>query len=234
MIEKHRPNERQGSEAKRDEPEPATNRVETYPEPAGVAPSDQYAVRVEQSGRQYDSFVYLTKAQWRTNRSKTTSWTTFSFSGRVTVVVTRLRKGAVQNCRILPSRYGIEPQIEGNRVAFELDRPRKVAVEFDGDTTHPMLVFADSLETDVPDANAPNVVYFGPGVHDIGDRFIASGSTVYLAGGAYVKGRLRATDVQDVTIRGRGVLSGENYPHGSTYDHHLLNLQGMQTRREKQ
>jgi len=208
-----------------------TKMVETYPGPDSVAPSDQYAVKVEQSGKQYDSFVYLSKAQWRTNRSKTTSWTTFSFSGRVTVFVTKLKAEMVGTCKILPSSYRIKPRIRGNRVSFELDRPRKVSVEFDGDTTHPMLVFADSLETNVPNANDPNVIYFGPGLHKIGDKFIGSGKTVYLAGGAYVKGRLRATDVQDVTIRGRGVLSGEDYPHGSTYDHHLLNIQGMQTKR---
>ena len=212
-------------------PDSEAKMVETYPGPDGIDPSDQYAVKVVQNGKQYDSFVYLSKAQQKTNRSKTTSWTTFSFSGRVTVFVTRLKAEAVKTCTILPSRYGITPRIEGNRVAFELDRPRKVSVEFDGDTIHPMLVFADSLETDVPDTNDPNVIYFGPGVHKIGDKFIGSGKTVYLAGGAYVKGRLRATDVQDLTIRGRGVLSGEDYPHGSTYDHHLINIRGMQTKR---
>lgn len=216
---------------KRGKPDPETKMVETYPGPAGIAPSDQYAVKVEQSGKQHDSFVYLTKAQQKTNRSKTTSWTTFSFSGRVTVVVTKLKAKTVQKCKILPSSYGIKPRISGNRVSFELDRPRKVSVEFEGDITHPMLVFADSPETDVPDAKDPRVVYFGPGVHKIGDKFIGSGKTVYLAGGAYVKGRLRATDVQDLTIRGRGVLSGEDYPHGSTYDHHLINIQGMKTKR---
>ena len=205
--------------------------VVTYPGPDGIAPSDQYAVKVQQSGKQYDSFVYLCNAQWRTNRSKSNSWTTFSFSGPVTVSVTKLKAETIKTCKILPSSYGIEPRIEGNRVTFELDRPRKVSVEFDGDIVHPMLVFADALETDVPNANDPDVVYFGPGLHEIGDTTIGSGKTVYLAGGAYVKGRLKAHNVQDVTIRGRGVLSGEEYPHGSNYSHNLINIQGKQTTR---
>jgi formylglycine-generating enzyme required for sulfatase activity len=208
-----------------------TNMVETYPGPDGVAPSDQYAVNVEQSGKQHDSFVYLSNSQYRTNRSETTSWTTFSFSGPVTVTVTKLQGGTVGTCKIIPSSYKIEPRIEGNSVTFELDRPRKVSVEFDGDTTHPMLVFADSLETGVPDANDPNVIYFGPGVHEIGDTFIDSGKTVYLAGGAYVRGRLRGNNVQDVTIRGRGVLSGEDYPHGSTEEANLINFKGRQNKK---
>jgi formylglycine-generating enzyme required for sulfatase activity len=92
-----------------------------------------------------------------------------------------------------------------------------------------MLVFADALETDVPDANDPDVLFFGPGVHEIGDTKMDTYKTVYLAGGAYVKGRLQAGNMQDFTIRGRGVLSGEAYPHGTNNDHHLLNIGGGQT-----
>jgi hypothetical protein len=203
----------------------------TYPGPQGVAPSDQYSVQVEQDGLPHESFVYLCHAQQSTNRSKTTSWTTFSFAGPATVTVTRLNGKAINSCQILPSSYGIEPRIDGSSVSFELDRPRKISVEFDGDITHPMLVFADALETDVPDADDPDVVYFGPGIHEIGDREIESGKTVYLAGGAYVKGRLKANNVQDVTIRGRGVLSGEDYPHGSVYEDNLIYFQGERTTR---
>jgi hypothetical protein len=116
-------------------------------------------------------------------------------------------------------------------VTFELDRPRKISVEFDDEITHPMLVFADALETDKPDENDPNVIYFGPGLHEIGDKVIESGKTVYLAGGAYVKGRFKANNVQDVTIRGRGVLSGEDYPRGKTYDDNLIYIQGQRTTR---
>ena len=86
---------------------PRITMVRTYPGPDGIDPSDQYAVKVVQNGKQYDSFVYLSKAQQKTNRSKTTSWTTFSFSGRVTVFVTRLKAEAVKTCTILPRRYGI-------------------------------------------------------------------------------------------------------------------------------
>jgi hypothetical protein len=205
--------------------------VETYPGPNGIAASDQYSVKVQQQGTQHESFVYLCKAQQKTNRSKTTSWTTFSFSGPITVIVTRLTTNPVKSCRILPSNAGVQPRIQGNQVTFELDRPRKLSVEFDNDTTHPMLVFADALETDKPDKSDPDVIYFGPGLHQIGDQVIESGKTVYLAGGAYVKGRFKANNVQDVTLRGRGVLSGEDYPKGKNYDDNLIYIQGQETTR---
>jgi hypothetical protein len=223
--------ERDDVKTKKHQPASQINTVVTYPGPDGVTPSDQYSVIVEQGGKQHDSFAYLCHAQQSTNRSKTTSWTTFSFSGPVTVVVTKLKGEAIKGCRILPSSYGIEPRTVGNTVTFELDRPRKVSVEFDDDITHPMLVFADSLEIDIPNADDPNVVYFGPGLHEMGDRDMESGKTVYLAGGAYVKGRFKGKNVQHVTIRGRGILSGEEYPHGKTYNDNLIYIEGRQTTR---
>ncbi len=223
----------QADDVKKKDHQPATlkNTVVTYPRPDGVTASDQYSVAVKQGGKQQESFVYLCNAQQKTNRSKTTSWTTFSFSDAATVVVTKLKGEAIKSCKILPSSFGIEPRIEGNTVTFELDRPRKLSVEFNDDITHPMLVFADPLETDIPNADDPNVIYFGPGLHKIGNRAIESNKTVYLAGGAYVKGRFKANNVQDVTIRGRGVLSGEDYPHGKMYDDNLIYIQGQQTTR---
>ena len=222
----------QQSETKERPSAVAVDVVETYPGPEGIFASDQYSVKVEQGGTQHDSFVYLCNSQQETNRSKTTSYTTFSFSGAVTVVVTRL-KGTqpIKTCAILPSSFGIEPIISGNTVTFKLERPRKISVEFDDEIIHPMLVFADALETDKPNVNDPNVIYYGPGLHEIGDKVIESGETVYVAGGAYVKGRFKAEDVQDVTIRGRGVLSGEDYPKGKTYDDNLINFRGQQTSR---
>ena len=108
--------------------------IVTYPGPAGIERSSQYAVQVMQEGRTRDSFVYMSRAQWRSNRSETTSWTTFSFSGKVTVRVTK-RSGDFQDCKILPTSCRIKPKVKGNSIEFRLDKPRKVSVEFDGDIT---------------------------------------------------------------------------------------------------
>ena len=66
---------------------------------------------------------------------------------------------------------------------------------------------------DIPTKTTAKVIYFGPGVTDLGQEplKIPDGQTVYLAGGAYVKGRLQAAETtgnQGVTVRGRGILSG--------------------------
>jgi len=109
----------------------------------------------------------------------------------------------------------------------------------DTDLSNPMLVFANPVETAAPNAGAANVqavtpglsvpagasqpqlsgsqntLYFAPGVYDLGltPLSIASNETVYLAGGAYVKGFLAlAQGASNVSILGRGILSGEDLP----------------------
>jgi len=206
--------------------------VVTYPGPKGVTVGNYYAASVEQGGVDHSSFVYEVNRQQETSLSLTTSWTTFSFSGEVTVTVTRLGGEPISTCEVLPSSYGIETEVSGDTCTFELDRARKLSVEFDGDTTHPMLVFADALETDIPDPKDPNVLYFGPGLHDIGDTTLTSGQTVYIEGGAVVFGRFLVgspdalADEEGITIRGRGVLSGEGYPQGTSNEDHFINFWG--------
>src|SRR5699024_5276931 len=58
------------------------------------------------------------------------------------------------------------------------------------------------------DNEVPDTLYFAPGYHYlVGCRlFVPSGKTVYLAGGSVVVGSFVCESVQDVTIRGRGIV----------------------------
>lgn len=61
-----------------------------------------------------------------------------------------------------------------------------------------------------PTANgkAPDVIYFAPGMHYLEETLlnIPSGTTVYIAGGAIVVGAFVCERVENVIIRGRGIL----------------------------
>jgi hypothetical protein len=187
--------------------------VVTYPAPAGIAASDQYAVTVRQRGRDHDSFVYETEARKPdTNIGTDTSWTSFSFAGPVHVSVRRL-DGTATGCRVRPSSLRVPTSFEDGTCRFLLTDAANVSVEFEPDTTNPvdhaMLVFANPPETDVPDPDDPNVRYFGPGVHRLGrDVPLHSDETVYLAGGAWVEGAFVGTGLENVVIKGRGIVSG--------------------------
>ena len=93
-----------------------------------------------------------------------------------------------QALRIRPLSYGIAPAVQGRTISFQLSRPCQPTIELDGGIERPLHLFANPLEVDPPRPNDQRVLYFGPGVHEIGTAKISSGTTVYLAGGAVVRG----------------------------------------------
>ena len=183
-----------------------------YPAPQAVVyamHNDDYTVRVRQPGGEWqDLYEYNVKVDL--DKPQDASMVYFDFSGTVEVFV-RKNNGNVQSVKIRPSSYEIKSILNGNSIIFTLTDPKKISIEFDGDKLHNLHLFANPIETFRPDPNDPNVVYFGPGVHtpkDLpGEAFnIGSGKTVYIAGGAIVRGKLLCDRVQNVRIIGRGII----------------------------
>jgi hypothetical protein len=122
-------------------------------------------------------------------------------------IVSRIPVDAV---RVRPSAAAIVPEVAGDTIRFALERPGQYTVEING--VHRALhLFANPPETAIPDANAPDVLYFGPGVHCAGLIRMRSGQTVYLAAGAVVYGAILAEHVRDAVIAGRGILDGSKF-----------------------
>ncbi|ASW55523.1 hypothetical protein [Plantactinospora sp. KBS50] len=183
-----------------------------YPGPSGVAASNRYAVTVNgQSSFTYQALARKTD----TNREEDTSWTSFSFSGSVTVQVTALNQSGLTGCMVRPYAAAIATSYANNVCTFTMSQPRNVSVEFNPNIhnpiAHPMLVFANPPENDVPPATGdPNVRYFGPGVHYLGaGQVLQDNQTIYLAGGAYLQAAFIAPGaVHNLTIKGRGIIDG--------------------------
>ncbi|HTZ20395.1 MAG TPA: glycosyl hydrolase family 28 protein [Opitutaceae bacterium] len=201
--------------------------IVTWPVPEGVPHNDDFTVRVRAPGGAWrDAFVYAVQVDMRNVR--TASMVTFDFSGAAEVSV-KNNRGRIETARIRPLSAGIIPTVKGDTLTFTLAQPCNLSVEVNGDVYHNLHVFTNALETDVPDPRDPNVIYVGPGVHtfsgtlDVGvDRVVngqfgtqsvaasvidvPSGKTLYLAGGAIVKAAIRCRGVENVRIRGRGIL----------------------------
>ena len=184
----------------------------TYPAPQAVVyamHNDDYTVKVRKPGGEWqDLYEYNVKVDL--DKPQDASMVYFDFSGTVEVFVQK-NNGNVQTVKIRPSSYEIKPILNSNSITFTLNDPKKISIEFDGDRLHNLHVFTNPIETSRPDPNDPNVVYFGPGVHmpkDLpGNAFnISSGKTVYIAGGAIVRGKLFCDKVQNVRIIGRGII----------------------------
>ncbi|MDQ0090747.1 hypothetical protein J2T12_004170 [Paenibacillus anaericanus] len=134
----------------------------------------------------------------------------FDMSGHVKVTITPDTN--FETYQLVPYSLDLAGEREGNTISFTLKKPVNVSLVLDGNYQGKVLhLFAQAPETDIPDASDPSVIYFGPGYHDLGGygaepTFLKSGQTLYIAGGAILRGRVRANDVTDVTIRGRGTL----------------------------
>ncbi len=182
-----------------------TKQVKIYPAPEGIELSKKFQVEVE--GTQVP--VYTTKIPPLTSIPRLTqsrsepglaSVASFDMNESITVAVNYPE--AVDSAKILPTSYGIIPQIEGNKVTFKLDEPGHLTIEVNGEWHESLHILANPFEKDVPNPDDPNIVYFGPGLHDVTNVKVGDNTTVYIAGGAYLRCKMN-DDEQEVTLRGR-------------------------------
>ncbi len=148
-----------------------------------------------------------------------TSFAGFDLSGPVTVVVTHTE--GIKSVKILPSSLGITPTIHGNTFVFTVAKPGQLTIEVNENWVNALHLFADPVETNIPNPNDPNVIYFGPGVHQVQSIEVASGKTVYLARGAIVYGNpggeapnraIFYLHGSNIILRGRGIIDASLCP----------------------
>jgi len=153
------------------------------------------------------------------------TFASFDFAGEAEVVITASQ--TFETVTIRPLSTGITPIIEGNVIRFTVHEPGTYIVEPFG-TECPIHIFANPLETEVPDPHDPNVYYFAAGIHYIDPLKLRSDATVYIAGGAIVYANIRddhlsewddmvfqqatihATGSKRLKICGRGILCGRD------------------------
>lgn len=187
----------------------------TYPAPEGAELMNDFTVKVRETGKDWkpiDTYlVQVDEVQGNKHNVEKASMSYFDFSGEVEVSVT-FNHGTIQTGRIRPLSYGIVPSIDGNTMTFKLDCPRNLSVEVNGDIFHNLHLFANPIDEKKPKKlKDKNLIYLGPGIHTFpGDTLnVPSGKTVYVAGGALVKGCIQVVNAQNVKILGRGIVIPE-------------------------
>jgi hypothetical protein len=206
--------------------------------PIGEERSKDYTVQV--AGR--DVPVYAVKVapadrerRWKAMDDKVRSaeyfdkaaFAYFDMRGPVTVTVTCPER--IASARVLPSSLKIVPAMEGQRLTFSLTEPKPLTVEVNGNWVGALHLFANPPEAPAPPPGDPNVIYFGPGVHEVAGVTVGSGKTVYVAAGAVVKGTadgrgpVFTLQGEHIVLRGRGVIDGSLCP---THARNLLLVRG--------
>ncbi len=202
----------------------AAEPIITYPAPSREKASPDY--KVEAGGKPV--FVYTAPVL----HGGPVSFAYFDVSAPVTVTVTAVSR--IRAIKIRPTSSGIEPAVSGNKVTFTIAKPAYLTIEPNGSIERPLHLFVNPPDTDPPDPASKDVIYFGPGVHEVTTIRPKNGQTVYLAGGAILQAKIPAGEkpvqeknwrgnkvyatlietrgVKGVKIRGRGVLDLGSLP----------------------
>lgn len=215
-------------------------RVVVYPAPAGCALNADFQVKVRSPGGEWQPVpTYVVKVDavvGPEHSPRNSSLAYFDFAGAVEVAVTSAR-GRIGSVRVRPLSHAIVPEVKGDTLMFTLTKPRNLSIEVNGDIFANLQLFANPIEATRPDPLDPNVIYFGPGLHEINTENptetalpqlvnepeakypsefrrglrrrtlrVPSGKTVYIAGGAVVRGRITCEGVENVRIVGRGMV----------------------------
>jgi hypothetical protein len=164
------------------------------------------------------------KTLWPPREEMTSQMSFASFDLAAPTTVTVTCPSAIQSAKVLPASRGITPIISGNKLTFKVDKPGALVVEVNGDWVESLQLFADPPEQNVPSPSDPNVIYFGPGVHEVEHVDVHSGQTLYLAPGAILYGmptgdRPTASIIgvsgSNITVRGGGIIDGSLCPRGT-------------------
>jgi hypothetical protein len=175
--------------------EDRTNAVRKYEYPH-ICPSS-HDFRVMINGEEH--FVYYT-----------TAGSFVAFESEQDVEVEIWTSKPVENANIGPNRYGIKPKLEGHKMSFSMPSGSKIMIEIDG--MEQLFIYADKFEEEKPDPEDENVRYFKGGqVYEVGELVLEDDETLYIEGGAVVRGAIRATSARNVRIAGRGVLDHGYY-----------------------
>lgn len=187
------------------------NKLVVWDSPLGAALNNNFTIKVKQEGGNWKEvpsyLVKVDKVEGTKHNEEKASMGYFDFSGSVEVSIT-YNHGNIETAKIRPLSYKINPQIKGNSLNFTLEEPRNLSIEINDDIFHNLHLFANPVETYIPDSKDPDVIYFTPGVHHFeNDKFyVPSGKTVYVSGGAILMGQILIENAQDVKVLGRGMI----------------------------
>jgi hypothetical protein len=177
-----------------------------------LSQSDNFRVWIDAE----EHFVYesVKNGNHATNNINRMSFLGFDLNAAVTVKVKP--KATVNSFAIRPYSANIAGTLENNTIMFTVDRPQKLVVVLN-DSYESVLVITANPPHRPPD---PEDVehYYGPGVHHIGvHKELSSGDDVYIAEGAVVEGALSIQHAENVTIRGRGIITCGQWPHKENF-----------------
>lgn len=114
---------------------------------------------------------------------------------------------------VRPAARGLALEQRNGRLRLAVDRPGPLTIEAPG--RKPIHLFIHPPAERVPRRDDPAVRWLEAGrVHDLGEVRLAAGQTLWIEGGAALRGWIRADQARGVRIAGHGIVDGGAFPKG--------------------
>ncbi len=149
------------------------------------------------------------------------------------VEVTITGEQSLAGARVRPAHAAEVLSSAADKLVLRISKPGPVSVEIneedrlaeaDNGRHGGLLLFADAPETEIPDADDPQVHFYGPGLHRVDVIHLQDDETLYLAPGAIVEGGVCIKNAKNVRILGRGILCGDPWGWRDGPQPHLMML----------
>ncbi|WP_428331707.1 glycosyl hydrolase family 28 protein [Mucilaginibacter sp.] len=109
------------------------------------------------------------------------------FSTPSAVAVSVQIKESIKSIVVLPLCYHIKPIISAHKIIFSVQPNQNLTIEINGNKINSLHIFSNAVDHFIPKKGQPNVIYFGPGIHEVTSMVIKDNQTVYVAGGAIIR-----------------------------------------------
>lgn len=201
-------------------------KINVYEGPKTLKSSDKCRIYVENQ----ELFVYETLVNY--NRQFT--WSTedtkapvvlFDFEGKIHMEVEINTEETISTASLSPLAYQVPISIDGNKLSFDLTYQTNYVLTYNDDYKTAIHIFTNEIEenpiTEEMANNDDNIVYIGPGLYKADTIPVKDNTTIYIAGGAFVYGDIHGEVVENLTIKGHGIISGDIYTRTSDTDYNV-------------
>ena len=151
------------------------------------------------------------------DQTELAGFVTWETDEATTKVVVRVSGDApLESIVVRPLALGITPTVnrETREISFAVPRTQPCVLEVNG-FHHALHLLPFPIYERPRDLNAPNLKYFGPGVHKVGVLEVKSGDEIFVDSGAVVYGGVRGDNVENVKVSGPGIIDAAPFERGA-------------------
>jgi hypothetical protein len=198
---------------------PVIGKLVIYPAPSGATLNNEFIVLVRETGTiawldlaEYSATVIHRIGSTEVGKPNT-SFVYFDTSDSVDIKIKWNGSSVINKVRIRPLSYNITPVVDttNKTITLSIAGPKYLVVDINEDIYRNLQIFANPIETNPPGDTDPDVTYIHTGTIHNGDIHLKDGKTLYIAGGAIVKGCVYADNTTGAKILGRGMIYQPSY-----------------------